>query len=161
MSETPPTPVDMLRLGIAGEHLVCVDLLLAGYTAFLTDQLCPYDVAVEVDSHLLRVQVKTTLTHKPLPQRAEHTPSYVWHTRRAGKGSTRQYAAGAFDLLALVALDRRLVAYMATSHNIANTVHMRVPDFTYRDHSVSGGKVGKQFSDFTLDRALREMGQAA
>lgn len=37
-----------LAAGAAGEHLVCADLLLQGYRAFLSDQNCPYDVAVDV-----------------------------------------------------------------------------------------------------------------
>ena len=51
MPTLPENSVDTiitdLAAGIAAEHLVCADLLLSGYRAFLADQNCPYDVAVE------------------------------------------------------------------------------------------------------------------
>jgi len=36
-----------LQIGKAGEHLVCTDLILKGYNAFLSDQGVPFDVLVE------------------------------------------------------------------------------------------------------------------
>src|SRR5688572_16056651 len=91
-------PTD-LAVGTAAEHLVCFDLLMAGYRAFLSDQNCPYGVAVEIDGRLVRVQVKATRQAKPTPQRVEHVPSYQWHVRRAGKGGARLYADKEFDVL--------------------------------------------------------------
>ena len=75
-----------LAAGAAGEHLVCADLLMQGYRAFLADQNCPYDVAVDVGDRLIRVQVKATRAPKAVPQRVGHFPAYQWHVRRAGKG---------------------------------------------------------------------------
>jgi hypothetical protein len=49
-----------LQIGKAGEHLVCTDLILQGYNAFLADAGLPFDVVVAVGGKLLRVQVKTT-----------------------------------------------------------------------------------------------------
>ena len=67
-----------LAAGAAGEHLVCADLLMLGYRAFLADQNCPYDVAVDVGGRLIRIQVKSTRKAKALPQRAGHFPAYMW-----------------------------------------------------------------------------------
>ena len=47
-----------LAAGTAAEHLVCADLLLCGYRAFLADQNCAYDIAVDVAGRLIRIQVK-------------------------------------------------------------------------------------------------------
>lgn len=100
---------------------------MAGYRAFLSDQNCPYDVAVEVGGRLIRVQVKSTRGVKPTPQRAVHTPTYLWHTKRAGKGAKRKYK-NEFDVLALVAMDIRVVAYMPLERVCTNCVLLRPPN---------------------------------
>jgi hypothetical protein len=143
-----------LAAGAAGEHLVCADLLLQGYRAFLSDQNCPYDIAVDLCGRLVRIQVKSTRKAKALPQRAGHFPAYMWHVRRAGKGGARVYADGEFDLLALVALDCRRVAYLPPSCR-AQTVHIR----THDDASppAHGGKSGKTFEQFPFAVAAQEL----
>lgn len=142
-----------LAAGAAGEHLVCADLLLQGYRAFLSDQNCPYDVAVDVGGRMIRIQVKSTRQAKALPQRAGHHPAYMWHVRRAGKGGARTYSDGEFDLLALVALDCRRIAYLPPSLK-AQTVHIRPHD----DPSppAHGGKPGKTFAQFPFAVAVSE-----
>lgn len=143
-----------LAAGTAAEHLVCADLLLAGYRAFLADQNCPYDVAVEIGGRLIRIQVKATRQQRAIPQRVNHVPAYMWHVRRAGKGGARVYCAADFDLLALVALDCRKIAYMPPS-KARQTIHIR----PHEDGSppAHGGKGGKTFSQFPFDLALAEV----
>lgn len=138
-----------LAAGTAAEHLVCADLLLAGYRTFLADQNCPYDVAVDVAGRLVRIQVKATRCQRAIPQRANHVPAYLWHVRRAGKAGARVYQAGDFDLLALVALDIRRIAYLPPSHT-KQTVHIRPP----------GAKGGKHFDSYPFNLALRELADA-
>lgn len=138
--------VSDLAAGTAAEHIVCADLLLAGYRAFLADQNCPYDVAVDVDGRLVRIQVKATRCPRSIPQRREHVAAYMWHVRRAGKGGRRVYDGSDFDLLALVALDIRRIAYLAPSHT-KQTIHIRPPG--------SAGK--KQFDAFPFTSALVEL----
>ena len=115
-----------LAAGTAAEHLVCADLLMSGYRAFLSDQNCPYDVAVEVDGRLVRVQVKSTRSVKATPQRVVHTPTYLWHAKRAGKGAKRRYK-DEFDILALVALDVRAIAYVPLKSMGTNCILLRPP----------------------------------
>lgn len=135
-----------LAAGTAAEHLVCADLLLAGWNAFLTDQNCPYDVAVDIDGRLVRVQVKATRQPRAIPQRTHHVAGYMWHVRRAGKGGARLYRGDEFDLLALVALDVRRIAYLPPSLR-AQTVHIR-PEGVAR---------GKHFADYPFAAALRAL----
>lgn len=135
-----------LAAGTAAEHIVCADLLLGGWRAFMADQLCPYDIAVEIDGRLIRVQVKATRAPRAIPQRREHIPAYMWHVRRAGKGGARVYGADEFDLLALVALDIRRIAYLPPSRH-RQTVHIRPP----------GAPGGRHFDDFPFTRALMEI----
>ena len=59
---------DDLELGKAAEHLVCADLIMQGYRAFLSDQGLPYDILVDVQGVFVRVQVKATRKPKnPCP----------------------------------------------------------------------------------------------
>ena len=143
-----------LAAGAAGEHLVCADLLMLGYRAFLADQNCPYDVAVDVGGRLIRIQVKSTRKAKALPQRVGHFPAYMWNVRRAGKGGARVYAAGEFDLLACVALDARKVAYLPPSEQ-CQTVHIRTHENAQAP--AHGGKAGKTFSQYPFARAMQEV----
>lgn len=140
-----------LAVGIAAEHLVCADLLLLGYKAFLADQCCAYDVAVDVGGKLVRIQVKATRGPRPLPQRrTSGNVAYMWHVRRAGKAGRRTYGDDDFDLLALVALDVRRIAYLPPSDQ-RMTVHIR----THDDPTTKGfgGKPGKTFAQYPFDRA--------
>lgn len=137
-----------LAAGTAAEHLVCADLLLAGYRAFLADQNCPYDVAVESGGRLIRVQVKATRGLRSIPQRVNHQSAYLFHTRRAGKRGQRRYAEDAFDVLALVALDIRRIAYVPFS-GLRDTIFIRQPGATY-----GGNKVGRHFDDLPFTAAL-------
>jgi hypothetical protein len=45
-----------LELGLAGEHLVCADLLGKRYRAFRTEQNCPYDVAMEYNNKFMGIR---------------------------------------------------------------------------------------------------------
>lgn len=136
-----------LAAGTAAEHLVCADLLLAGYNSFLADQNCAYDVAVDVGGQLVRIQVKSTRKQRSIPQRATHIPAYLFHVRRAGKSGKRFYTNDAFDMLALVALDIRRIAYAPPSQ-LKQTIHIRPTD---------DAKSGKVFSAMTFAVALREV----
>lgn len=140
-----------LAAGTAGEHLVCADLLMQGYMAFMSDQNCAYDVIADIDSRLVRIQVKSTLGAKLTPQRRSHVNSYQWHVRRAGKHRQRFYGEDEFDLLALVGLDIHRIAYMPPSR-VKQTIIIRPPGVS---------RFGKQFDDYPFDRALREWLAAA
>lgn len=139
-------PLTDLAVGTAAEHLVCADLILSGWNAFLTDQNCAYDVAVDVGGRLIRVQVKATRCQRSIPQRATHIPAYMWHVRRAGKRGIRVYGKDEFDILALVAVDIRAIAYMPPSAT-KQTIHIRPP----------GATGGKQFTDFPFRKIIEDM----
>ena len=141
-----------LSAGAAGEHLVCADLLLEGYRAFMADQNCPYDVAVDIGSRLIRIQVKATREARSLPQRKSVLPAYMWFVRKAGKEGRRMYGQDDFDMLALVALDCRRIAYMPPSRHL-QTIHIRANE----DGGAppSGGKSGKTFVQFPFKLALQ------
>ena len=138
--------LNALDIGKAAEHLVCADLLTLGYQAFLSEQGLAYDVIVDIDGRLIRVQVKGTVGLRAIPQRAAYTPAYLWHVRRAGKGGRRVYRENEFDMLALVALDTKQIAYMPPSTTV-NYVQIR-PD---------GAPTGKQFAHYPAAKAFEEI----
>lgn len=109
-------PSNALAVGSAGEHLVCADLILQGYKAFLTNQMCAYDVAVDVGGQLIRVQVKSTMTSRVrrCGGRAKDHFFYAWSVRagKTSKDRARRLLLNDFDYLAFVALDTRQIAYL-------------------------------------------------
>lgn len=120
--------INDLDVGTAGEYLVCADLILSGFRAFMTTQSCPYDVAVEIDGRIVRVQVKTTRTVRAIPQRKIYTPAYLFHIKRCGKGGNKQYEKNDFDIMALVALDIKQIAYIK-NNEAKKTMHLNKEKF--------------------------------
>jgi len=105
---------DALEIGRAAEHIVVADLILQGIRAFLTDQGFPYDVVAECNGRLLRLQVKATQQPKNVNSQGRNPRiAYSWSVRRRGKhGKGTRLSSEHCDIVALVALDTRLVAYM-------------------------------------------------
>lgn len=133
--------VDKSITGIAGEYLVCADLALQGFRAYRVDGL-PYDVVVDYRGRVIRLQVKSTFGLQPNLLTRKKVPSYLWYVRRCGDDSKKLYEPGAFDVLALVALDIRRVAYMRPIGDAA-TIHIRQPGVEYKVD-----RRGKHFDDY-------------
>lgn len=145
--------LDDLEVGKAAEHLVAADLILAGYRAFLSDQGLPYDVVIDDGGYMYRVQVKSTRSLKPVPQRVAHTPGYLFHTRRAGKGGRRRYKGHEFDLVALVALDIRVIAYLPFAE-VKGCIVLRPPN--YVPHKVATRL--ENINQFPIQKAIARLG---
>lgn len=133
-----------LAAGGAAEHLVCADLLLQGFRAFMTDQNCPYDVAVDL-GRLIRIQVKST--RQPRTVSGSERPGYRFRIGRSAGSGRKTYAEGAFELIACVALDTRLIAYFPPSLHVQSFVI-----------GLPGMGRGKQFADFPFTKAVAELG---
>lgn len=166
LSAAPPAPQragtlrqasQELELGRAAEHLVCADLLLCGWHAFQTAQGMAYDLAVDVATRVIRVQVKATL-HPRHPQPSMRAnPAYFFNIRRAGRGAARVYRHDEFDVYALVALDRRLIGYFAKAELPSQLITMRIPGGRYGP----GGKGEREFEGASFARALAVMDELA
>lgn len=86
------------------------DLNKQGYVAFLAGAGLSYDVVVEIESKLYKVQVKSTAA----PRRLNDTyrnPSYLFRIDKKHK-KEKKYQKSDYDLLALVAVDIGAVAYL-------------------------------------------------
>lgn len=138
--------ISEMLIGAAGEHVVCADLLSQGVSAFMAAAGCPYDVVAQLDTRLFRIQVKTTAVFKPYLQRDQrHVMGYSWGIRQ-GKNGRREYTEQHFDVLALVALDCRKVAYFQLSE-VRQT--MQIPVSGHR--SIEGIK---RFENFPFSRLI-------
>ena len=142
-----------LELGKAAEHLVVADLILAGYRAYLTDQGLPYDVVVDLGGNLLRVQVKATSGLRSVPQRASYTPGYLFFVKRAGRKGRRAYSHREFDIIAFVALDIRVIAYMPMSDGLKQTINLRPPKTIPALHATRKQNI----DEFTFDQCLADL----
>lgn len=144
-----------LEIGKAAEHLVCADLILSGHRAFLTEQGLPYDAVFDHHGNLFRVQVKSTARPKPVSNRPASGDTYMFNVKRAGKGGKRRISGDEFDLLALVALDIRIVAYIPIKGIVRQLVHLRVPGCS----KAHGNKIHGNIDEYPILRALKEIGQ--
>lgn len=108
------TSKEMLNVGKAAEHLVVFDLLMNGHQAYLSDQGLPYDVIVDLNGKLLRIQVKSSLKTKNANADGRCPNNlYLFHIRRRGKlGKGNRLSEKDCDLVALVALDIKTIAYV-------------------------------------------------
>lgn len=143
--------INDMAIGKAGEYLVCADLILAGHTAFPSEQGLSFDVVGVINNKLIRIQVKTTRTTKAMPQRKKYTPSYIFHIGRMGKHGKKSYSVNDVDLFALVALDRRIISYIP-ANIVKRTMIFRIKEFNGIYHDESGGKKKQEI------KQLREQG---
>ena len=151
-----------LQIGKAGEHLVCADLILQGYNAFLADQGLPYDVLVHTEHGIKTIQVRSTQRLRSW-DRAKNV--YRFGLRRARGGTSRVRLSDGIDFFAFVALDIRGVAYLpirdvtkgrgeGKGHLMKQTMDFKTRRISYEGRSYSGGnrrKIvwGKFFEDYS------------
>lgn len=118
---------NMMEVGKAAEHLVCADLILRGYRVFMSDAGSPYDVLVDYDGRIYRVQVRSTLKPKNANARGRNPRfAYVFSARRRGRFGRQKISAAECDIVALVALDIRIVAYFPLSA-VGSTMQLDPP----------------------------------
>ena len=96
-------------IGAAGESLTIVDLLSQKIPSYIVAAGLKYDVVADIDGRLIRIQVKTT--SKPVTR--YETPEYKYSPYSKERVLTRKEdpIENDFDIIAFVALDRRLVGY--------------------------------------------------
>lgn len=116
---------NMLQIGKAGEYLVCADLILKGYIAFLSEQGLPYDVLLDNGKRLIKIQVKTTQTYKSIPQRNIDSKAYIFNIKRCGKHNIQRYKDDEIDIFALVCLDTKKIGYIKNC-DMPDTINLRV-----------------------------------
>lgn len=146
---------DALELGKAAEHVVCADLILAGYRAYLSDQGLPYDVVVDLGHRLLRIQVKATCSPKNVNSQGKRERlAYSWSVRRRGKnGRGERLDERHCDVVALVAIDIRRVAYLPIAL-CGQTIQIVPPGHELKTKFRSGSQWARAVDDFPFEDAI-------
>lgn len=148
-----------IEAGTAGEHIACADLILGGHRAFMTAAGLAYDIIVDTPVGLLKVNVKSTRAPAKRPGRPDARASYRFQVSRnsRNKGGRGRYAVGEVDIVALVALDIRRVAYLplAQSGAVVEILAEHADPAT----NVFGPRRGvtKTFAELTFSSALSEI----
>lgn len=132
-----------LQSGKAGEHLVCFDLIMQGYSAFLADQGLPYDVIVDKNGVLLKIQVKST---KKLVNYEKSKNIYRFGTRRAKK-SKRLLKCGEVDYFAFVALDIMKIAYIHSKDMVTSSGYIK-QTIDFKTKSIN--YIGRKYNNGTI-----------
>jgi hypothetical protein len=123
-----------LQKGKVGEYLVCADLILKGFVAFIGEQGLPYDVVLDIGDKLLKIQVKTTSGTRKVPQRNIESQMYIFNIKRHGANNKKQYTDREVDIFALVCLSTRQIGYL-TNAEMPSTINIRADELkgTYYD----------------------------
>lgn len=123
---------DALSIGKAAEHLVCADLLLSGRQAFLSDQGLPYDVLVDHQKRLFRIQVKASLSPRNINCSGKTARlGYSFSARRNGKRGVTRLSDEQCDIIAFVAIDIKVIAYLPI-FDVGQTCQLMPPGFEFR-----------------------------
>lgn len=134
-------------IGKAGEYIVCADLILKGFRVFPVEHAMKYDLIMEYKNRLLKIQVKSTRgPRKKLKN--QKTNSYIFHTRVYGKKGGRLYNSKEIDIIAMVALDSKKIAYILVDEAKNN--------MTFRTEKTLYGANKKQnyFKNYPIERCL-------
>lgn len=152
-----------LEIGAAGEHMVCADLLLQGHRAFQAAQGSTYDVVVDVAGRLIRIAVKSTVKARPRISRPGSRSVYRFSIGRAsrvkaGKYRQRAYEVADVDVVAMVALDSRRIAY-SPLNTCPTALYFETEEPSDRT-SLFGPKTQsiRRFADFSFRQTLAYLG---
>ena len=144
-----------MQIGKAGEYLVCAELIIKGFIAYPSEQGLPYDVVMDYNGRLLKVQVKTTRGLRNVLQRKNPINAYQFNIKRCGKKNKQMHTSESVDLFALVALDTKQIGFMLNK-DVKQTMAFR-PDYlkgTYKDENSQRQITGTYLSDLTIEKAL-------
>ena len=142
-----------LQIGKAGEYLVCSDLIIRGFIAYPSEQGLPYDVVLDNGNKLIKVQVKTTMTPRTIPQRASDRGAYIYNIKRNGRMNTSTYNECDVDIFALVALDTKQIGYVNKEQMVSTVI--------LRDDRERGNYYDeKGYNDYMKSRSLYNNGMS-
>ena len=145
-----------LQKGKVGEYLVCADLILKGFVAFISEQGLPYDVVLDTGEKLLKIQVKTTSGTRKVPQRNAESQMYIFNIKRHGKNNKKKYSHGEVDLFALVCLSTRKIGYL-TDAEMPSTINIRADELRGSYHDEKGIEDYKNVIEAGKEKSLKEV----
>ena len=114
-----------LQQGKAAEHLVCADLILNNYNAFLSDQGLPYDIVVDYNNKLYKIQVKST-SYLQSTDKNKSIYNFGLRRSRGGRGLLRE---ADIDFVACVAIDRKLTGRIYSNGTVRKRYGRFIEDY--------------------------------
>ncbi len=144
-----------MEIGAAAEYLVCADLWMQHYRAFLSSAGLPYDVVLEVGGRLLRVAVKGVLQSSVRIMEGNRVcyPFNLQRTRSGPRRLVRRYTTEECDLVAGAALDIKRVIYIPPTNGSWSTAfHVDPPN------TPSSMYARKRWEEWSLSQALIDLG---
>jgi hypothetical protein len=140
-----------MRNGKAAEHLVLADLLLRGYDAFLAGEGLHYDVLVNIDNKILKLQVKS-ITRPSASRKGRRnvgpvyrftTSSAVYINNKYKYKPKTKYCD--VDIWVFVALDLKIISYVTTKEfmksdreHVPMTFEFKTRTFEYKTSEPNG-----------------------
>ena len=121
-----------LEIGKAGQHLVCYDLIMNNYVCFLSDEGLNYDIVLDLNGDLKRIQVKSTL--KAINYRRSKN-IYRFGVKRAKRNGAK-YKTTDIDIFAFAFLDIKKVAYVPVDMIIKNSHVIQIIEFRTKDNPI-------------------------
>jgi Holliday junction resolvase-like predicted endonuclease len=141
--------MDSRNQGLAAEYLVAADLCKQGYTAVLAAAGGRYDVLADVNGRLLRIQVKSTA--KQTMDSGHRNPTYKF--RFANNNFDKRINSLEVDVVALVAIDSSLIAYLPAKECGARTMKLTPAGVELN----AWNKRGKFIDQLPFSRVLEEL----
>jgi hypothetical protein len=150
-----------MEIGTAAEYYVCHDLLMNGHKAFLSAAGSRYDVVLDSNDRLYRIQVRATLKPRPINvarnKDGKGPPSYMFFGMRCGGiRNPMLLSTEHVDIMAFTALDIKTVAYIPLFQINKSTIHFRVPGYSM----THGNKRRKNMDQYPIEDALVEFDSA-
>jgi hypothetical protein len=142
--------------------MVCAHLLLLGFKAFIAGEGMHYDVVVDLDGTLIRIQVKGTLRPMPRPGRPKSPPSYGFQVARGRRPNKpgdrpriRPYDARLVDMVSCVALDGAGIAFVPVNDTCPFALHFYDSSTPIFERNGAIGR--RRFADFSFSAALEAL----
>lgn len=143
--------------GSLGASMVQVDLMKHGYPCFIAAEGLAYDLVVDVNNKLYRVQVKST-RHARRRNEAIRSDTYLFRLQRSEtKRRHRRYSVTDFDILALVVIETGEIAYLDKSY--ATQARIQLKPAGYPKHARR--KTTHNIDELPLSRVLKKLKGAA
>lgn len=143
--------------GLSAEFLVCADLNRQGFTAFLSAAGLRYDLVVDIDGRLLRVQVKSAA--KPMCESNSTTPAYKFQF--TPRPRSKPISPEQVDIVALVAFDVGVIGYLSAARCTGSALRIRpvgaaTNNWTYKSNQIDQLPFSKVLEELFKDEDSKQ-----
>lgn len=145
------------KIGAAGVHMVCANLLLAGIGTSIAAEGESYDLIADTGDRLIRIQVKACTRARKRGSRSA-LPAYQFCVTKnhrpniRGEVNIKHYDSSMIDMLAFVAIDTGTIAFIPMQRKIQQILWLYMADAPKMVRA--GREMRRRIDEFPLHRAL-------